>query len=203
MRAVSTHEYELELKKWSPKIYKMAQSYIPYTENEDIRQEMRLVLYRCLQNFESGHGAIFHTYFHRAMTNRLGNLKSAMTTSIRPSDKRPGKYTGGKHNPPSNMMVSVDELQEQSINQEEGRGTSTVFKQLSVDPEDSLEFQLEMLGFMDLEIDWMVAKTMRLNVEDVAQLAGVSIERMQEAKESAEEWSREIKEEGLEQYAVA
>lgn len=62
---------------WTPKIYKMLQRYPVYGhEYEDLVQELKMVILRCDKKFDAGRGASFHTYLHRALLNKILQLRN-------------------------------------------------------------------------------------------------------------------------------
>ena len=69
---VSDVEYEKALAQWDAKIGGLSiKAHVPYMEPEDLRQELSLVLLKCMRAFDDTNGASFHTFFHAACWKRI------------------------------------------------------------------------------------------------------------------------------------
>ncbi len=167
LRPVSTQEFDEANEKWHPKMVKFAGNTIPFLDFDDKLQEARLVLYKCLQRFENGHGSIFHTYFHRALHNRAGVL------AHRPL----------KHNENPNLVTYLGELDESD---EEYRGHANVRKAIGVDFDPSVRFEMESWGFVDMEVDYVMGTVVnRLTLKETARVFDVGIDELKVAKKTA------------------
>jgi len=61
--------------KWEPKINKMVSNiYIQGFDRDDLAQELRLIVIKAAKLYKPNRNAIFHTYLHTAMANRLKTL---------------------------------------------------------------------------------------------------------------------------------
>ena len=61
--------------KWEPKINKMVSNiYIQGYDRDDLAQELRLIVLKAAKLYNPNRYAIFHTYLHTAMANRLKTL---------------------------------------------------------------------------------------------------------------------------------
>ena len=61
--------------KWEPKINKMVSNiYIHGFDRDDLAQELRLIVVKAAKLYKPNRNAIFHTYLHTAMANRLKTL---------------------------------------------------------------------------------------------------------------------------------
>ena len=61
--------------KWEPKINKMVSNiYIQGYDRDDLAQELRLIVIKAAKLYKPNRNAIFHTYLHTAMANRLKTL---------------------------------------------------------------------------------------------------------------------------------
>jgi DNA-directed RNA polymerase specialized sigma24 family protein len=61
--------------KWEPKINKMVSNiYIQGYDRDDLAQELRLIVVKAAKLYKPNRNAIFHTYLHTAMANRLKTL---------------------------------------------------------------------------------------------------------------------------------
>ena len=61
--------------KWEPKINKMVSNiYIQGYDRDDLAQELRLIVLKAAKLYNPNRNAIFHTYLHTAMANRLKTL---------------------------------------------------------------------------------------------------------------------------------
>ena len=60
---------------WEPKINKMLSNiYIYGYDREDLAQELRMIVLKAAKLYKPNRNAIFHTYLHTAMVNRLKTL---------------------------------------------------------------------------------------------------------------------------------
>ena len=60
---------------WEPKINKMLSNiYIQGYDRDDLAQELRLIVLKAAKLYKPNRNAIFHTYLHTAMVNRLKTL---------------------------------------------------------------------------------------------------------------------------------
>ena len=60
---------------WEPKINKMVSNiYIQGYDRDDLSQELRLIVINAAKLYKPNRNAIFHTYLHTAMVNRLKTL---------------------------------------------------------------------------------------------------------------------------------
>ena len=60
---------------WEPKINKMLSNiYIQGHDRDDLAQELRLIVLKAAKLYKPNRNAIFHTYLHTAMVNRLKTL---------------------------------------------------------------------------------------------------------------------------------
>jgi len=63
------------IQKWEPKINKMVSNiYIYGYDRDDLAQELRLIVVKAAKLYNPNRNAIFHTYLHTAMANRLKTL---------------------------------------------------------------------------------------------------------------------------------
>lgn len=61
--------------KWEPKINRMVSNiYIQGYDRDDLSQELRLIVIKAAKLYNPNRNAIFHTYLHTAMANRLKTL---------------------------------------------------------------------------------------------------------------------------------
>jgi DNA-directed RNA polymerase specialized sigma24 family protein len=60
---------------WEPKINKMLSNiYIQGYDRDDLAQELRMIVLKAAKLYKPNRNAIFHTYLHTAMVNRLKTL---------------------------------------------------------------------------------------------------------------------------------
>mgnify|MGYP003133988311 FL=1 len=60
---------------WEPKINKMLSNiYIQGYDKDDLAQELRMIVLKAAKLYKPNRNAIFHTYLHTAMVNRLKTL---------------------------------------------------------------------------------------------------------------------------------
>ncbi len=192
---ITDEEYLEALVQWSPQLHRLARSYIPYYDYEDILQELRIVLFKCLQQFNSNNGAKFHTYLTHALRNRLGRIKEQMTSPV------VSKTKGGRHNPPPNLILYLGTMNQSDNESESSPLTSLIQYQLSEEFEESTELHLSMMGYDALEISWIEGKAINLTAQEIADLAEVSIEVMKAASITAKVKSEVIRDKELLRYA--
>lgn len=73
--------------------YTLHKYYPQYLKDEDMVQELRIILWRCLELYDETQGTSFSSYCVQAMVNRIRNIHRQQTL--------PGKI-------PSQLMVSLD-----------------------------------------------------------------------------------------------
>lgn len=72
------NEWELEeiLLKYEPLIQNLAKYHkVDNLDKEDVEQELRLVLIKCVENFNPDKGVQFDTYFTRSALNKINKLR--------------------------------------------------------------------------------------------------------------------------------
>lgn len=176
-RPVTDEEFEQALIQWRPKLAKFANSWSPYVEDEDRLQEAKLVLLKCLSKFEEGRGAIFHTYFHTALRNRLGELMN-----------RPRK-----HNEDPNNVTYLSEIEE-AFEEDTGRQTNMgAYKALQVSFDPNLEFEAASWGFVGLEIPYMMGLAHQITLAETASQFGVDLEGLKQAAKTAREKIQQLR----------
>lgn len=159
---VSTMPYEELLQQWQPKITKMKQSFIPYLDEDDIEQELRLVLWKCQRAYSPDRGAVFHTYLHQAMLNTMGKLVRSV----------------GRHNPDYRSLVYLSTLDDFEEGDDRGEGSrptgaAAIYRQLSEPFEESVRLLLETAGFTGPEVVWVEARLEGLRGRELEGLLSV------------------------------
>ena len=166
--------FEQLVTQWTPKIEKVVrqrEGYVSGFDADDLRQELLVVLWRCAERYNpnrvsvrTGKPASFHTYLHRAIMNRLMNLRGSMQ----------------RHHAPITVslerIVSVLEL---------GllKGTRLeriIFEAVAVMPTVSLEAELEVMGLSDEAIDVVRGKIEGLTYGEIGQRRGCDVGRVKE-----------------------
>lgn len=75
MESVKSMSYiELE-EQWGGMLHKFAQWKVPGLEYDDVKQELRIVLYKAQQKYNSKFNASFTTYIYRAFLNKVRKLE--------------------------------------------------------------------------------------------------------------------------------
>lgn len=176
LRNISQDEFDTAIAQWYPKMVKFAGNPIPFLDFDDKMQEAKLVLYKCLQRFESGHGAIFHTFFHRALWNTAGSL------AHRPL----------KHNENPNKVTYLGELDNDG---DDERSFLNVQRAIGVDFDTSLEFEVESWGFTGNEVPYIIGTVINhISIKETAALFGIEVDDLKAAKETAKEKIAELRE---------
>ncbi|KKN86804.1 hypothetical protein LCGC14_0263630 [marine sediment metagenome] len=140
MSTVSDAQFEEAVKQWTPKLISMSYKvHVPYMEREDLEQELKLILLKCLQKYDPERGVTFHTFFHRACWNKITTLTEYANRHYGPEKKGLSM----------DVMFDGDE-EDGPLSRDMGKLCKTV--------DDSLELQLEILGFQDLEIPYMLGR---------------------------------------------
>ena len=176
---ISRIPFEELQKTWRPKIFKMSQKFVPYMDYDDIYQEMSIVLWKCQMNYDENNKASFHTYIHRAMANRMFNIRRDV----------------GRSNPDYNKLVYMGSLLYSSYDDNDPENTLLEYvkhrdKAFSYTDEDSPIVFLEILGFEKLEIAWMLGRSENLYLKDIAKLEKVSVEELKCASRTSKEENR-------------
>jgi DNA-directed RNA polymerase specialized sigma24 family protein len=72
------HEWEVsQIEQWTPQMYHLINLYPVYgMDREDLEQELRLVIMRCLHGYKGGSPASFQTYLYKGMLNKLMTLRT-------------------------------------------------------------------------------------------------------------------------------
>lgn len=72
------HEWEVsQIEQWSPQMHHLINTYPVYgVDRDDLEQELRLVIMRCLHGYKGGSAASFQTYLYKAMINKLLTLRT-------------------------------------------------------------------------------------------------------------------------------
>jgi hypothetical protein len=179
LRTVSQDEFDTAVAQWYPKIVKFATNRIAFLDWDDKIQEAQLVLYKCLQRFETGHGAIFHTYFHRALFNRAGVL------AHRPL----------KHNEDPMKVTYLGEM-DAAASEENGRAFTAERQAASFDFSTSVVFEVQSWGFTGAEIPYVYGVLLnKLTLKECATLFDLDVEVLKGAKETVKEKLAQLKEE--------
>ena len=86
---VVQHEWEAsQIEKWSPQMHHLINLYPVYgMDRDDLEQEMRLVIMRCLRGYKGDSSASFQTYLYQAMLNKLMGLRTKESHRFRLSEK--------------------------------------------------------------------------------------------------------------------
>ena len=166
MVAVKDVQFEDLASTWAPKIMKMSQRFIPYMDYDDLKQEILITLWKCQDSYSEDKGAVFHTYFHKAVVNMLSKLFLRVS----------------RHNPDYNQVVYLSTYQDVGG---EGDFVIKMPYQLVQDFEISPRVFLENLGFVGLEIDWMIGRMEKLHRSEIAELSEVSVEEIDKSIKSA------------------
>ena len=83
------HEWEVsQIEKWSPQMHHLINLYPVYgMDRDDLEQEMRLVIMRCLRGYRGDSLASFQTYLYQAMLNKLMALRTKESHRFKLSEK--------------------------------------------------------------------------------------------------------------------
>ena len=161
---------------WYPKLVKMSKRFLPYVDSDDIHQELSLVLWKCQQQFDSGRGATFHTYFHRAIVLRLMQMYRDIT----------------RHNPDFKSLVYLSSMQHDNEDEPESIVYGK-YPDMYYELEDGAEMQLEVLGFNSIEIDWMLGRIDNLSIKEIAKVAEIAEDDVRQASKTAKRKIKEVR----------
>ena len=176
-RDVTDQEYETALRQWTPQLVKVARSWIPNWEFEELMQEFRLVLLKCLRAYDEGRGAKFHTFLYRALQNRVGSL---------------AKFEGERRGRSGRTVVYLSQVE---LEVDEGRLNgpgAAVQRALAVEDEPSLAAELACLGVGGLSAGWIEDAGNGLSYAQSASRARVSGDEMRTVARETRERLREV-----------
>ena len=167
LATITDEVFEQARDTWRRKIEDFAfRSTVPFMDDGDIRQEMELVLYKCLQRYDPTRKVKFHTYLHTAMHNRIRKLYSpfGMKNDRLPRSVHPDwlVYLG------DDSMVEAD------------GDRAALLGKLVETLEPSLAFQIEDYGFEGNERTWLEGRCYGLNRKETARLQGIPEQMVKE-----------------------
>lgn len=158
---------------WEPKLKKMSKWWIPYLDTEDVQQELLLVLWKCQQKYKENTVSSFHTYLHRAMLNRLGQLNVYVK----------------RHNPMPESVVYLSRLEN-----EESRVSSSIPLELSYRAEDPIGLLLLAAGLEPMERAWAMGKAMSLTNKEILKITGLDARTLRATQKTAMQKIRDLRE---------
>ena len=157
-------------------------------EVDDVRQEMELVLYKCLMGYDPKRSNKFHTYLHTAMENRLRKLWGPFVK----------KETGARSVHPAQLLYlgAINDLDGTSMGR--SRTDRLLVENLTNDLDPSLEFHMEDLGFKGHEQTWLGGRCLGLSIREIAAMQGLPEAVVREGYESTQKKIRRMKRRGRE-----
>lgn len=206
---VTDETYEKALKQWTPKIEGLAKRWVPYQEQDDLRQELQIVLYKCLNGYHPYKSSLrkylkehasdlppfpfvpllsqplprnkFHTYLHRAMLNRLGDLTVHAKRHVMPEPA---------------SVVYLGQVDLDAAVQDDGvMGAAKILKALQVPFEESVEGALTGYGFEGWEIVWVSGSCEGLSIQEIADMNHVEYRVIYKAYRAAKKKIYKLREE--------
>ena len=176
--------FEQLVTQWTPKIEKVVrqrEGYVTGFDADDLRQELRVVLWRCSKKYDAdrvsprtGKPASFHTYLHQAFMNRLVNLRGRAQ----------------RHGAPVTISLErITAVLEQGLLQG-SRLERLILEAVAVMPVVSLQAELEVMGLSDGMIAVVMGKIEGLTYAEIGQRYGYGVDR---AKEVMGQTRRQLK----------
>ncbi len=162
--------------KWAPLLTSMSRRFVPYLDQEDLRQELELVLFKCCRGFNGQ--VMFYTYLRRALENQVKKLITRQQ----------------RHNPRYSELVYLSELDVVFDDRRDGPLKRLWRRALEVheDEEQAPELFLTTCGFEGLELSWMLGRAQGLFSREIALNVGVSEMEIKKAARSAKRRARTL-----------
>ena len=172
MKPLADVPFEIVYAQWIPKLMKMGRNFVPYMDEDDVRQEMTMMLWKCSQFYETTDRRIsFHTYIHRAMINRLQNLRRDVQ----------------RHNPEYGSLLYLSVLEAGEEDEDvTPHSFAEAMKELKEDVEDvSLDLFIDSAGLTVYERQWVLWKVEGYPDIFIRQELGLTYRRLLKISRSA------------------
>jgi len=85
----SEREFEnTQIEQWTPLIYHVINLHPVYgMEREDLEQELKVIIVKCLHGYRLGSNAVFQSYLYKAMLTRLMVIRSKESRQFKVAEK--------------------------------------------------------------------------------------------------------------------